>query len=49
MGTCLPKTKEIPSLTIRSEGLAEHIQYMKDHALISKFVGFWPMEKDLIW
>ena len=22
---------------------------MKDHALIAKFIGFWPMEKDLIW
>lgn len=22
---------------------------MKDHAVIAKFVGFWPMEKDLIW
>lgn len=22
---------------------------MKDHALLAKFVGFWAMEKDLIW
>ena len=48
-GTCLPKSKEIPSLAIRSEGLASHIEYMKGHALIAKFIGFWPMEKDLIW
>lgn len=47
-GTCLPKSKVTPSLTIRSKGLASHIEYMKDHALIAKFIGFWHMEKDLI-
>lgn len=47
-GSCLPKSKVTPSLVIRSEGLANHIEYMKDHVLIAKFIGFWPMEKDLI-
>ena len=47
--SCLPKSKVTPSLVIRSEGLANHIEYMKDHALIAKFIGFWPMEKDPIW
>ena len=47
-GTCLLKSQEIPTLSITSGGLEAHIQYMKDHALIAKFVGFWPMEKDLI-
>ena len=46
--TYLPKSKETPFLAIRSEGLASHIEYMKDHALIAKFIGFCPMEKDLI-
>lgn len=38
---CLPKSNEIPALRIKSEGLEAHIQYMKDHALIAKFVGIW--------
>jgi hypothetical protein len=45
---CLPKSKETPFLAIRLEGLASHIEYMKDHAIIAKFIGFWPMVKDLI-
>ena len=48
-GTCLPKSQEIPALPIKSDGLEADIQYMKDHALIAKFVGIWPMEKNLIW
>lgn len=48
LGTYLPKSKETPSLAIRSEGLASHIEYMRDHALIAKFIEFWPMEKDII-
>ena len=49
LGSCLPKSKIMPSLIIRSEGLASHIEYMKDHALIAKFIGYWPIKKDLIW
>lgn len=48
LGSCLPKSKVMPSLIIRSEGLASHIEYMNDHTLIAKFIGFGPMEKDLI-
>ena len=48
LSTCLPKSKEIPALTIKSKGLESHIQYMRDHALIAKFVGIWQMEKNLI-
>ena len=40
LGSCLPKSKITPSLIIKSEGLANHIEYMKDHALIAKFIGF---------
>ena len=49
LSSCLPKSKITPSLIIRSEGLASHIEYIKDQALIAKFIGFCPMEKDLIW
>lgn len=48
LGKSLPRSSEIPTMTIKSDGLEEHIQYMKDHALIAKFVGIWPIEKDLI-
>jgi len=48
-GQCLPKSSEISEMTIKLEGLASHIQYMKDHALITKFVGIWPPEKALVW
>ena len=47
--TCLLKSQKISTLTIKSNGLEMNIQYMKHHALIAKFVGFWPMEKNLIW
>lgn len=45
----LPKSSEIPEMTIKSKGLASHIQYMKDHALLAKFMGIWPPEKVLVW
>lgn len=38
-GQCLPKASITPNITIKSEGLDAHIQYMKDRALIEKFVG----------
>jgi len=48
-GQCIPKTVEIPSLALKSENLRKKIQYMKDHALIGKFIGIWPNEKALQW
>lgn len=38
--TCILKSQEILAMTIKLDELEEHIQYMKDHALIAKFVGF---------
>ena len=49
LGQCLPKSSEILVMIINSEGLASHIQYMKDNALIAKFVGIWPVKKPLVW
>jgi hypothetical protein len=46
---CVQKTKEIPSLEIKSKGLWSHIQYVQNHDLIGKFVGIWPSKKSLIW
>jgi hypothetical protein len=46
--TCLPKSAETTRYKIRPGSLAEKIQYMKDHAIISKFIGTWPNEKELV-
>lgn len=45
----MPKACKISNFQIKSEGLRDRIQYMKDHAFIRKFVGIWPFEKALIW
>lgn len=46
--TCLPKSAEIPRYEICPGSLEEKIQYMKDHAIIAKFIGTWPNEKELV-
>ena len=40
-GQCVTKSSSKPSIQIYLAGLRDHIQYMKDHALIGKFVGIW--------
>ena len=45
---CLPKALVVPKLVIRSDRVRDYIQYMKDHALIGKFIGMWSSEKALI-
>ena len=46
---CFPKSKRVPKLYINLEWVREEIQYMKEHALIGKFVGICPTEKTLVW
>lgn len=46
--TFFPKTTETPRYEIKPGSLGEKIQYMKDHAIIAKFIGTWPNERDLI-
>ena len=48
-GQCYPKSKVVPKLQIKSTRFRENVQYLKDHALIGKFIGFWPNEKALSW
>ena len=48
-GQCVSKSKTVPKLQIKSERVREDIQYMKERALIGKFVGIWPTEKTLVW
>ena len=38
-GQCVPKSKTVPKLQIKSERIREYIQYMKERAFIGKFVG----------
>ena len=44
--TCKP-VAERPKIELPSQRINTQIQYMKDHALIGKFIGFWPTEKAL--
>lgn len=45
--TCIPKATERIKVDLPSHRINSEIQYMQDHALIGKFMGFWPTEKEL--
>jgi len=45
--TCKPIAAEIPTIELPRKRINSQIQYMKDHALIGKFIGLWPIEKAL--
>lgn len=45
--TCKLIATERPKIELPSHRINAQIQYMKDHALIGKFIGFWPTEKAL--
>eukprot|EP00253_Pinus_taeda_P002372 PITA_02372 len=46
-GKCLPRAQKQPRYAIPNKKLEEYNCYMKDHALICKFIGYWPSEKEL--
>jgi hypothetical protein len=46
-GKCIPQSKNLPRYIIRSMRVGEHTQFMREHALIGKFLGLWPSERDL--
>jgi len=46
-GKCLPCVAEKPRFIIPMNKLGQYTNYMKDHALICKFIGVWPTGKDL--
>ena len=48
VGGYLSKAQSIPSIQIRSKSIREKIEMSKEKALIGKFVGVWPREKDLV-
>lgn len=45
--TCIPKAAESIKIELPSHIINEEIQFMQDHALIGKFLGFWPTERAL--
>jgi hypothetical protein len=46
-GKCIPQMDKPPHYHIKSTRVGEHTQFMMDHALIDKFLGLWPTERDL--
>jgi hypothetical protein len=44
-GKCIPQAPTTPKYVIKSTRVGEHTQFMKDHALIGKFLGLWPSKK----
>jgi len=44
---CNAHTPETPRYEVTSYNIGNCIKYMKDHALIGKFMGIWPFEKSL--
>jgi len=46
-GKCIPQMEKPPLYRITSSRVGEHTQFMMDHALIGKFLGLWPTERDL--
>jgi hypothetical protein len=46
-GKCIPQMEKPPRYLISSTRVGEHTQFMKEHALIGKFLGLWPTERDL--
>ena len=45
--TCIPKATERTKIDLPSHRINGRIQYMRDHALIGKFLGLWPTKKAL--
>jgi hypothetical protein len=47
-GKCIPQAPQAPKYVISSPRIEEQKQYMRDYALVGKFLGLWPAERDLI-
>lgn len=45
--TCKPVATHRPEVELPSDRINGRIKFMQDHALIGKFMGFWPNEKAL--
>ena len=47
LGKCILQMEKPPRYLISSNRVGEHMQFMREHALIGKFLGLWPAERDL--
>jgi hypothetical protein len=47
-GKCIPQAPQAPKYIISSPRIEEQKKYMRDYALVGKFLGLWPSERDLI-
>jgi hypothetical protein len=47
-GHCIPKAGCNTSIRDQIEVPKWYVQYMRDHAVIGKFLGIWPTERDLL-
>lgn len=47
LATCKLVATERPKVELPSQRIDSQILFMKDHALIRKFIGFWPEKKAL--
>jgi hypothetical protein len=47
-GKCIPQAPQAPKYIISSPLIEEQKQYMRDYALVGKFLGLWPSERDLV-
>eukprot|EP00253_Pinus_taeda_P025482 PITA_25482 len=45
--TCRPIAKERPRIELPGDIIDNRIEFMQDHAVIGKFIGFWPTERAL--
>ena len=45
--TCKPEAVDRPKIELPSQCINTQIQFMRDHALIGKFISLWPTEKAL--
>jgi hypothetical protein len=48
LGKCIPQAPQAPKYLISTLRIEEQKQYMRDYALVGKFLGLWPSERDLI-
>jgi hypothetical protein len=47
-GKCIPQAPQASKYIISSPRIEEQKKYMRDNALVGKFLGLWPSEQDLI-
>lgn len=49
-GPCKPKASVTPKVVLNDLALQAHREHMQTYAIICKFMGLWPTEKDLqLW